>query len=62
LSQSFTSPHIKGKNNAILDEVDYTVNAKLAVCFGSETRGISETAVEHADICVSIPMFGMVEA
>lgn len=57
-----TSPHIKGKNNAVLDEVDYTVYTKLAVWFGNESRGISDLAVEHAELCVSIPMFGMIES
>jgi tRNA (guanosine-2'-O-)-methyltransferase len=57
-----TSPHIKGKQNAELDEVDFTIHAKLAVWFGSETRGISDLAVEHAEMCVSIPMFGMIES
>ena len=57
-----TSPHIKGKSNAILDEVDYTVHAKLAVWFGNEARGISSLAVDHAELCVSIPMFGMIES
>jgi tRNA (guanosine-2'-O-)-methyltransferase len=57
-----TSPHIKGKKNAVLHEVDYSVHAKLAVWFGSESRGISDLAVEHAELCVSIPMFGMIES
>ncbi len=57
-----TSPHIKGKRNAILHEVDYTIYTKLAVWFGSESRGISNLAVEHSEICVSIPMFGMIES
>lgn len=57
-----TSPHVKGKSNAVLDEVDYTVYAKLAVWFGNESRGISDLAVEHAEMCVSIPMFGMIES
>ena len=57
-----TSPHIKGKENAILDEVDYTVYAKLAVWFGNEALGVSDAAVEHAELCVSIPMFGMIES
>lgn len=57
-----TSPHIKGKKNAVLDEVDYTVFTKLAVWFGNESRGISDQAVEHAEMCVSIPMFGMIES
>ena len=61
-SSIVTSPHVKGKNNATLDEVDYTTYTKLAVWFGSESQGISDEAVEAADLCVSIPMFGMIES
>lgn len=57
-----TSPHVKGKQNALLDEVDFTTHYKLAVWFGNEARGISDLAVEHSEMCVSIPMFGMVES
>ncbi|NNC37078.1 MAG: TrmH family RNA methyltransferase [Acidimicrobiales bacterium] len=57
-----TSPHVKGKNNAVLHEADYTVFTKLAVWFGNEAKGISDVAVEHAELCVSIPMFGMIES
>ena len=57
-----TSPHIKGKDNAALDEVDFTADYKLAIWFGNENRGISDTAVTHAKLCVSIPMFGMIES
>jgi len=57
-----TSPHIKGKNNAMLHEVDFTEHYKLAIWFGSEIRGISDEAIEHSNLCVSIPMFGMVES
>ena len=57
-----TSPHVKGKQNAILDEVDYTVFPKLAVWFGNEGTGISPVAIEHCVMCISIPMFGMIES
>ncbi len=57
-----TSPHIKGRKNAILHEVDFTEHYKLAVWFGNETLGISDLAVEHSELCVSIPMFGMIES
>jgi tRNA (guanosine-2'-O-)-methyltransferase len=57
-----TSPHIKGAKNAVLDEVDYTVCPKLAVWFGNEARGISDVAVRHSEMCVSIPMVGMIES
>jgi tRNA (guanosine-2'-O-)-methyltransferase len=57
-----TSPHVKGKKNAILDEVDFTEHYKLAVWFGNEARGISDLAVKHSEMCVSIPMFGMIES
>ncbi|MFN3537586.1 MAG: TrmH family RNA methyltransferase, partial [Brevundimonas sp.] len=57
-----TSPHVKGKASIFLDEGDYTVQHKLAVWFGSEAIGISDRAVERSDMCVSIPMFGMIES
>jgi len=57
-----TSPHVKGKENHILHETDYTQYTKLAVWFGNESRGISNLAVERSEFCVSIPMFGMIES
>ena len=57
-----TSPHVKGKRNEILHDVDYTVYTKLAVWFGNESRGISDLAVERSEMCISIPMFGMIES
>lgn len=57
-----TSPHIKGRKNGILEEVDYTIYTKLAVWFGNEGSGISDLAVEHSEMCIGIPMFGMVES
>ena len=57
-----TSPHRKGRKNVVLDEADYTIYTKLAVWFGNEAKGVSDLAVEHSDMCVSIPMFGMIES
>lgn len=57
-----TSPHVKGKTSVYLHEGDYTTYTKLAVWFGSEAHGISDRAVERSEMCVSIPMFGMVES
>lgn len=57
-----TSPHVKGKTSIFLHEGDFTVHHKLAVWFGSEAIGISDRAVERSDMCVSIPMFGMIES
>lgn len=57
-----TSPHVKGKASIYLHEGDYTRDAKLAVWFGSENLGISDRAVERSAMCVSVPMFGMVES
>jgi len=53
---------VKGRRNATLDAVDFTEHYKLAIWFGSESRGITDLAVEHSELCVSIPMFGMVES
>ncbi|WP_199252594.1 TrmH family RNA methyltransferase [Chachezhania sediminis] len=57
-----TSPHVKGKTNLLLHEADYTMHHKLAVWFGNESRGISELAVSRSDMCISVPMFGMIES
>ena len=57
-----TSPHVKGKTSIFLHEGDFTVHHKLAVWFGSEAIGISDRAVERSDMCICIPMFGMIES
>lgn len=57
-----TSPHRKGKTCLYLDEVDFTQYNKLAIWFGTEGRGITEEAVKDAELCVAIPMFGMIES
>jgi tRNA (guanosine-2'-O-)-methyltransferase len=57
-----TSPHEKGKASSYLHEIDFTAFNKLAVWFGSEAVGISGRAVERSELCVSIPMFGMIES
>lgn len=57
-----TSPHVKGKACIYLHEGDFTLHHKLAVWFGSEAVGISDRAVERSEMCVSIPMFGMIES
>ena len=57
-----TSPHIKGRNNVVLDEADYTQYTKLAVWFGNESRGISDEAIEGSELCIQIPMYGMIES
>lgn len=57
-----TSPHIKGKKNIVLHEGDYSSFTKLAVWFVNESRGLSDTAVQHCELCISIPMYGMIES
>ena len=57
-----TSPHVKGKTSIFLHEGDYTAYDKLAVWFGSEATGISDLAIERSEMCVCIPMFGMIES
>ncbi len=56
-----TSPHVKGKHHVSLATGDFTKYKKLAVWFGNEVSGVSDFAVEHSEMCVSIPMYGMIE-
>lgn len=57
-----TSPHMKGRKNVTLHEADYTKYTKLAVWFGNEGTGISQTAVERSELCINIPMVGIIES
>lgn len=56
-----TSPHVKWKENVILHEWKYT-QWKLAVWFWNESRGISDEAVERSEMCINIPMYGIIES
>lgn len=57
-----TSPHIKGKNNIQLSLEAKWPQRRLAVWFGNESVGLSELAIANADICLQVPMMGMVES
>lgn len=52
-----TSPH---KNDCNIE--DLPVDGKLALVFGTELEGISETVRESADEFVKIPMYGFTES
>ena len=58
---AITSSHTKGKENLNLYGGTYT-QKRLAVWFGNESKGISDKAVNAADICIQIPMGGIVES
>ena len=57
-----TSPHHKGRRNVVLHEHDYTPYKKLAVWFGNEGRGISDTALDRSALCINIPMYGIIQS
>ncbi len=52
-----TSPHAEGHT---LDDISTT--QPVALMFGSEQNGLSETALEEADELLRIPMFGFTES
>ncbi|NQU84109.1 MAG: RNA methyltransferase [Parcubacteria group bacterium] len=56
-----TSPHKKGKKNTDLYNETFT-QKRLAVWFGNESKGVSEEAVNSSDMCIQIPMGGIVES
>ncbi len=53
-----TTPHI---NDVNLDEFDIA-KGKFALFFGSELKGLSPQAIDHADEYVKIPMHGFTES
>lgn len=56
-----TSSHEKRKKNINLHEETFT-QKRLAVWFGNESKGISDEAINSADMCIQIPMGGIVES
>lgn len=52
-----TTPHKKGKS---LYDID--VNDKMALVFGTEQFGVSDTIIEYADDYLTIPMYGFTES
>jgi tRNA (guanosine-2'-O-)-methyltransferase len=56
-----TSSHTKGKQNVYLYDETFT-QKRLAVWFGNESKGISDQAAEAAEMCIQIPMGGIVES
>ena len=56
-----TSSHEKGTKNVDLYDGTFT-QRRLAVWFGNEAKGISDEAVNSADMCIRILMGGIVES
>jgi len=52
-----TTPHT---DDQTLDEIP--VDGKMALVFGTELNGLSETAIAHADEFLYIPMYGFTES
>ncbi|MFK7974420.1 MAG: TrmH family RNA methyltransferase [Rickettsiaceae bacterium] len=57
-----TSPHMKGCKNTVLHEHNYTTYKKLAVLFGNVGTGISKIAIDRSNLCINIPMCGIIES
>lgn len=52
-----TTPH---KNDKCLEEI--SIEGKMAFIFGTEMRGLTDNAIQHADEYVRIPMVGFTES
>jgi tRNA (guanosine-2'-O-)-methyltransferase len=52
-----TTPH---KNDCLIDELP--LDNKIALVFGTELNGLTETAIQMADAFVKIPMYGFTES
>lgn len=56
-----TSSHKKNANNIDLYTGDFT-QRRLSIWFGNEVKGITDEAVKASDMCIQIPMGGIVES
>lgn len=52
-----TTPH---KNDQLLEDI--SLDGKMAIVFGTELNGLSQTAIDHADEYLQIPMVGFTES
>ena len=52
-----STPH---KNDQSLEDI--SLDGKMAIVFGTELNGLSDTAIEHADEYLKIPMVGFTES
>lgn len=52
-----TTPHT---NDCMIDELP--IDQPVALLFGTEATGLTETAMEHADAFVRLPMYGFTES
>lgn len=52
-----TTPH---KDDILLEELD--ISQKTALVFGTEMEGLSEYAIDNADVHMKIPMYGFTES
>jgi len=52
-----TTPHARGYSLS-----DLPIDRPLALVFGTEEQGLSEYAIEHADMRVTIPMYGFTKS
>jgi tRNA (guanosine-2'-O-)-methyltransferase len=58
-----TSPHNKlSRVNCDLTEYDGFTYSKIAVWFGNEHSGISESVIKNCGVCIQIPTYGVVES
>jgi tRNA (guanosine-2'-O-)-methyltransferase len=56
-----TSPHVLELQNVQLADVTDTPE-NVAIWFGSESKGLTEVALQNMDTCVQIAMRGTVES
>lgn len=42
----------------MLNEIDFSKQNKLAIVFGNEVKGVQQSIVDLADVCIEIPQMG----
>lgn len=57
-----TSPRTHAKAQRHYPLFQLPLASKIALVFGTELTGLTDYALEHADVCTSIPMLGFTES
>lgn len=44
--------------STLLNEIDFSIDQKIAIVFGNEVKGVEQNIVDMADTCIEIPQMG----
>jgi len=58
-SKGYTIASVEqAEGSTSLESINITPEAKIALIFGNEVKGVDQKAIDQSDLCIEIPQFG----